>query len=104
MASGDGAARLWSVEGGHLAGPPLRQRDNMTAATFSPDGTKIVTCGWGEPARLWDRPLPFEGDVEKVLLWTEAATGLAMEADGVFRRLEAGAWRERRLRQAASAK
>lgn len=28
--------------------------DNVSSATFSPDGTRIVTASWDNNARIWD--------------------------------------------------
>jgi hypothetical protein len=54
----------------------------------------------GDDIQVWNLFSPFTGDSAHVRLFTEAATGLEMDADGVFRWLEPAAWRERRDRDA----
>jgi WD40 repeat protein len=34
--------------------PPLRQQGYVTHAAFSPDGSRVVTCGFDQTARVWD--------------------------------------------------
>lgn len=52
-ASDDGTARLWSADG---ASEPVilgRHEGPVTAAAFSPDGTRIVTASEDGTARVW---------------------------------------------------
>jgi WD40 repeat protein/serine/threonine protein kinase len=94
----DGAARVWSVKTRQLVGPLLRQKGAANSVAFSPDG-KSIALG-GTSVRVWDLPPRLEGDAGQIRLWTEATTGLEMDADGVFRYLDPAAWRERQARLA----
>ena len=49
-------------------------------------------------ARLWTPPAPVEGEVERMVLWTQVLTGLELDADGVARVLDAATWQKRRRR------
>ena len=33
---------------------PMRHEDRVNAASFSPDGRRIVTASWDKTARVWD--------------------------------------------------
>jgi eukaryotic-like serine/threonine-protein kinase len=48
------AARVWNAGTGHSIGKPLWHRDGVRSAAFSPDDTRIVTCGEDFNALLWD--------------------------------------------------
>jgi eukaryotic-like serine/threonine-protein kinase len=50
----DGAARLWDVDTGLPAGPPLPHGGAVAAVAFSPDGKTVVTGGADGMARLWE--------------------------------------------------
>jgi WD40 repeat protein len=34
--------------------PPLEHQSNVTSASFSPDGTRVITASWDQTARVWD--------------------------------------------------
>jgi WD40 repeat protein/serine/threonine protein kinase len=54
-------AQLFDVETHHTNGPPLRHRDGVLKAAFSPDNSKIATGSEDFTARIWEvktgRPL-----------------------------------------------
>ena len=49
-----GCARVWAVRTGKAITPPLRHRDLVIAASFSPEGSRIVTTGKDKVVRIWD--------------------------------------------------
>ena len=63
---------------------------------YSPDGKTLLTGSRDKTARLWTPPAPVEGEVERMVLWTQVLTGLELDADGVARVLDAATWQERR--------
>jgi WD40 repeat protein/serine/threonine protein kinase len=60
--------RLWDAATGQSIGEPMHHEGTWTTASFSPDGSRVVTAGYGGRARLWDadtgRPVgePMRGD------------------------------------------
>jgi WD40 repeat protein/serine/threonine protein kinase len=46
-------ARLWSTADGSPIGVVMQHEKNITAAKFSPDGTKVLTCGDDTCVKLW---------------------------------------------------
>ena len=53
-ASYDKTARLWDAESGKPVGKPLRHEEYVMAASFSPDGRRVVTASEDKTARVWD--------------------------------------------------
>jgi WD40 repeat protein len=57
-----GAAQIWRVADGTAAGPPLKHRDGVNSARFSPDGRFVVTASEDFDAIVWNAqtstPLP----------------------------------------------
>ncbi|MBL8864170.1 MAG: PD40 domain-containing protein, partial [Planctomycetia bacterium] len=47
-------ARIWSTETGQPVTPPLKHDEILQFATFSPDGSRVVTGGGDGVAMLWD--------------------------------------------------
>ena len=45
---------MWDAATGQPVGEPLRHDDYVTAASFSPDGSRVVTASWDKTARVWD--------------------------------------------------
>ena len=52
--SAPGEARLWDVATGRPIGGPMSHIDRITALSFSPDGTVVLTASLDGSARLWD--------------------------------------------------
>ena len=48
------SARLWDVQTGKPAGPPLLHDDGVLHAAFSPDGTRVVTSSEDFSAAIWN--------------------------------------------------
>jgi WD40 repeat protein len=95
--SQDETARLWSAATGKSLGSPLRHEGPVFPVAFGPDGRTVLTGSW-KKAQLWKPPAPVEGEVERVVLWTQVLTGLELDADNVARVLDAPTWQERRRR------
>jgi hypothetical protein len=93
--SGDGTAQLWDVPSARPLGPPLHQ-DWVTSAVFSPDGRTILTGSTDKTARLWRVPAPVEGDVARIVLWTQTITGMELDAGVGIHARDAPTWQERR--------
>jgi tRNA A-37 threonylcarbamoyl transferase component Bud32 len=47
-------AQVWDAATGRPRGAPLRQKDRILSASFSPDGRRMVTAGDDCVARVWD--------------------------------------------------
>jgi WD40 repeat protein/tetratricopeptide (TPR) repeat protein len=50
----DKTARVWDLETGRPAAPPLCHAGHVNHATFSPDGTRVVTASNDHTARVWN--------------------------------------------------
>jgi WD40 repeat protein len=94
--STDGTARVWWAATGRPFGPPLVHQGAVEAVAYSRDGQTILTGSRDNTARLWRPPSPVEGEVERLVLWTQVLTGMELDAGGVTRVLDAAAWQERR--------
>lgn len=98
MASGDwgGTIRLWDVATCRSLGPPLVHQYAIRDLAFSPDGSRLWAGSFDRTVRAWDLVPPTAGKVKQVVTWLQVLTGLELDADGVFRELNAAQWRERR--------
>jgi len=64
---------------------------------FSPDGQTILAVPNPGPAQIWSGLLvPIDGEVNRIVLWTQVISGLELDDKGVIRGLDVEAWRERR--------
>jgi WD40 repeat protein len=95
--SQDATARLWDSATGKPLSIPLRHDGPVVSVAFSPDGRTVLTGSW-KKAQLWKPPAPVEGEVERIVLWTQVMTGLELDADSVARVLDAPTWQERHRR------
>jgi WD40 repeat protein/tRNA A-37 threonylcarbamoyl transferase component Bud32 len=90
-----GEARLWDVDTRKPLGPPLPHRDAVFAVAFNPLGKNFLTGSIDWTARIWKIPTPVEGDVQRVVLWTQVITGLELNSEGNVQVLDAQTWRQR---------
>ena len=51
---GDNTVRQWDAATGKPAGEPLRHREEVRSAAYSPDGQRIVTTAGDDAAHQWD--------------------------------------------------
>ena len=96
--SRDSTAQLWDRATGKPFGPPLQHPHHVTAAAFGPDGATIVTGCADHQARIWKTWAPAEGTAERLSLWVQVTTGMALQDDGEVKVLNARDWRQRRER------
>ncbi len=94
----DRTARLWDVETSLPLGPAHRHPVPVLSVAFDPGGTRILTGCRDMWARRWVVPAPADVPIDRVGLWASVQTGMEMDADGVIRPLDAGAWRDARRR------
>lgn len=92
----DQTAQLWETGTQKPIGPRLKHHAWWPTCSFSPDGTELLMTGWDGTVQLWRAPAgPLEGDLERILLWTQVVTGLELdESDGIGA-LDGSAWQER---------
>ncbi len=69
-----------SLQGGKQLLPPLWHAGPVTAAAFSPDGTRIVTGSRDKTARLWDATTG--APIGKPMQHERAVVGVAFSPDG----------------------
>jgi WD40 repeat protein/serine/threonine protein kinase len=93
--SADGCARFWSVSTGKAIGPPLLHPDKVLAVAFIADG-KVAMTATDRAFRRWSVPAPLQGDVKRIVLWSQAVTGTELDLGGAVRGLEWGDWQQRR--------
>lgn len=99
MVSGDGQPRLGDTVTGRTLGPPLRHRGPMGLVAFGPDGKCILLRDPDERTlRMWEVPVPLEGEVERIICWTEVITGMELDAEGTVHVLDSATWHGRRGR------
>jgi WD40 repeat protein/tRNA A-37 threonylcarbamoyl transferase component Bud32 len=95
--SADGAARFWDAASGQMLGPTRWARGALHGVAYHPDGGRIA--GGGETATVyqWHVPAPpLEGSPERIRLWAEGLSGLALEEDGAVSELSPAEVSERR--------
>jgi WD40 repeat protein len=95
--SADGAARFWDASSAQLLGPTRWARGSLRCVAFHPDGQRIA--GGGELGILyqWHVPAPsLQGSPQRIRLWAEALSGLALDEEGAVSALSAAEVSERR--------
>jgi WD40 repeat protein len=94
----DGFAQFWDATTGKPVGPSLRHDYFAGGVAFHPGGQLLLTNGWDYNVRVWDVPSAAPGDVEQLVLWSQALTGMELSPDGSARDLDDDVWQERRDR------
>jgi WD40 repeat protein len=82
----DGAARLWDLQTGQLACPPMAHDDEVFDARFAGDGRWVVTACRNASVRVWDRAT---GLPVSPAMWTPGR-GFQLEPSGDGRRVAVG--------------
>jgi WD40 repeat protein len=95
--SSDGVVRFWEVATGKPIGPPLAHPGRVCAVAFSPDG-KTARTGTEKEVRRWEVPAPVDGDVRRIVLWSQTVTGTELDPGGAVQVLDSPTWQERRRR------
>ena len=99
MVQGDGQTRLGDAVTGRPLGAPVQHSGPMQLMALAPDGRSVLLRDPGERTLcLWGVPVPIEGEVERIVRWTEVITGMELDAEGVVHVLDAATWHERRQR------
>ncbi len=96
--SEDATAQLWEARRGQPAGEPMRTPAPIQSAAFSSAGRALATGDRAGGLRLWSVSAPLGGDVERLRLWVETATGTELDATGALRALGRQLWDQRLLR------
>src|SRR5262249_5707795 len=87
----NGEARVWETATRRPIGPPLRHDSKVRGVGFSPDGRTLL-CVSDDALRFSEVPRPgpeLTVDVDHIVLWTQAVTGLELEPNGNVRSLSA---------------
>ena len=100
VGSEDGTARVWDVDSSTQIGPAYRQDSAACMVAFVGHERLRVGSARGT-VRTWKiETEPLGGDVERIRVWLEAVTGLALDEDALVESLDADEWK-RRNRQLA---
>ena len=93
-----GSAQLWDAGAGKPTGPSLAHRGWVSAAAFSPDGSRLLTGSHDKSIRLWRVPPPVMGDAEHLVLWVQLETDSALDEHAEACRLDKDGRDRRRKR------
>jgi hypothetical protein len=96
---GDGSARFLDLATGRPVGAPLEHYGRSSLVTFSPDGRRVATRDRdSKVVRVQPVPAPWEGEAQRLVLWTQVVTGLGLDVNGYIEVLDAEAWHQRQAR------
>ena len=87
------AFQFWEAATGQPLGEPVPAPD----AGVHFEGNEVVGMTGATVCR-WKAPAPLEGDPERIRLWIEVNSGLALDAGGAIVELDANAWQQRQDR------
>jgi WD40 repeat protein len=88
--------QLWDVSTGKSIGPGFWQ-SGVHGVAFRSD-SRIVTTNILDGILAWDMPSPLQGEVDRIVLWTQVLTSLELDAAGSIRQLDSSTWQDRRRR------
>jgi WD40 repeat protein/serine/threonine protein kinase len=94
--SNDRTCRLWDAATGEPISPPRRHEETVSAVAFSPDGKTFLTGSDDSTAQLWQVPVVVDGEVDRILLWSQIITGMQLDQGDAWRVLDGPTWQQRR--------
>jgi WD40 repeat protein/serine/threonine protein kinase len=97
-ASADNTVQLWDTNTRRPIGFPFRHEGRVLDATFGADGQTVLSGSADKTARIWTVPRAIEGELERIVLWTQVITGAELDENDLVRVLDATAWHDRRRR------
>ena len=86
-------ARLWDIPSAQTVGQELRHTNQLYSATYSPDGTAVLTVGADRMAKLWSvptgklltDPVAHQNDIEHATFSSDGQLFATAQADGLVR-------------------
>lgn len=94
----DQTAQLWEKATSLPIGPAFRHTSQVWFVRFSPDGRRVISGGQENDASLWSVSAPTDEPLERLELWVQVTTGMALDVDGTLRVLSTAEWADRRDR------
>jgi WD40 repeat protein/serine/threonine protein kinase len=91
----DSTGRLWQTALGKGLGPPLSHRGRVYVVVFSQDGKTVLTGSLDQTVRRWEVPEAMEGTAQRIVLWTQAITGMELESGGAANVMDSERWHQR---------
>jgi WD40 repeat protein len=88
----------WEAATGKQLGPAIYHDNVVTAACYRPDGKVLAAGGHDKTVRQWQATQSIQGEANRVVLWTQVATGTELDDQNQLRTLDATTWNERRRR------